>query len=77
MLHVRRSRLEREERVACCRLIYLLTRDTLGRGDLQVYIRVSRAVCIAMDRKRSEVPFSRNLNAVQYNMNILNRYIFF
>ena len=39
---------EREQRVASCRSTYLLTRDILGRGDLQVCIRVSRALCIAM-----------------------------
>ena len=27
-----------------------------------------------MERERSEIPFARNLNAVQYNMYILNRY---
>ena len=72
MLLVRRSRLEREGRVACCRSTYLLTRDTLGRRDLQVYIRVSHAVCIGMEREGFEVPFARNFNAVQYNMYILN-----
>ena len=35
---------EREQRVACCRSTYLLTRNTLGTGDLQVCIRVSGAV---------------------------------
>ena len=35
-----------------------------------MYTRVSRAVCIAMEREGAEVPFARNLNAVQYNMYI-------
>ena len=48
MLYVRRATYkakEGEQRVACCRSTYLLTRDTLGRGDLQVCLRVSRELC--------------------------------
>ena len=48
MLLGRRTRLQRESSAlpAAARHTFLLT-DTLGRGDLHVCVRVSRAVCIS------------------------------
>ena len=62
-LRTRAESQERERESAAVTWHTFWLTDILGRGDLHVCLRVSRAVCSSGS---SQVPFSRNLSAVQY-----------